>query len=160
MRIGEVKDQDLIARKLHTDRLIVFASPEYLDRMGTPKKAADLSKHICIVGFSGGWTPNYAWPLWKGGTVSVGGRLSSNEIGLIRKAAIDGLGCALIASAIVADDVKAGKLVPILVDQVGAELPISLVYADREFIDPKVREFVDRAIDVVENQMPKPLSLT
>lgn len=158
MRIGEVKDQELIARRLHTDRLIVVASPEYLDRMGLPRKAGDLSNHICIMGFSGGWTPNNAWPLWKGGTVSVGGRLSANEIGLIRKAAIDGLGCALIASAIVADDVRTGKLVPILVDQVGAELPISLVYADREFIDPKVREFVDRAVEIVEKQMPKPLA--
>ena len=158
MRIGEVKDQELIVRKLHTDRLIVVASPAYLYRMGSPEKASDLSKHSCIMGFSGGWTPDSAWPLWKGGTVSVGGRLSSNEIGLIRKAAIDGLGCALIASAVVANDIQLGNLVPILVDQVGAELPVSLVYADREFIDPKVRIFVDRAVDVVEKQMPKPLN--
>lgn len=159
MRIGPVQDQDLIARKLHTDRLIVVASPEYLERMGTPKRASELSKMTCIVGFSGGWTPNNAWPLWKGGTVSVGGRLSANEISLIREAAIEGLGCALIASAIVVEDISAGRLVPVLLDEVGAELPISLVYADREFVDPKVREFVDRAVEVVEKQMPRPLSL-
>jgi len=158
MRIGPVQDQDLIARKLHTDRLIVVASPDYLDRMGSPEKPVDLSKHTCIMGFSGGWTPNNAWPLWKGGTISVGGCLSANEIGLIREAAIEGLGCALIASAVVAEDVHAGRLVPLLTDQIGAELPISLVYADREFIDPKVREFVDRAVEVIEKQMPKPLS--
>lgn len=157
MRIGPVKDQDLIARRLHTDRLIVVASPEYLERMGTPQNAVDLSKHSCIVGFAGGWTPNNAWPRWNGGSIAVKGRLSANEVGLIREAAIDGLGCALIASAIVADDIRAGRLVPVLIDQVGAELPISLVYADREFIDPKVREFVDRAVNVVERQMPKPL---
>ncbi len=90
MRIGPVKDQDLIARRLHTDRLIVVAAPEYLNRMGTPQKATDLTKHICIVGFAGEWTPNNIWPLWKGGTISVGGRLSANEIGLIREAAIEG----------------------------------------------------------------------
>lgn len=156
MRIGPVADQNLIARRLHTDRLIVVAAPDYLKRMGTPQRAAELSKHSCIVGFSGGWTPNTAWPRWAGGTVTVAGRLSANEIGLIREAALDGLGCALMASAIVADDIRAGRLVPLLLDQVGAELPISLVYADREFIDPKVREFVDRAVEVVERQMPKP----
>ncbi len=58
-----------------------------------------------------------------------------------------------------AEDVRAGRLVPVLLDQVGAELPISLVYADREFIDPKVREFVDRAVEVIEKQMPKPVGI-
>ena len=158
MRIGPVQDQNLIARRLHTDRLVVVASPEYLAQSGTLKRAADLSKHTCIMGFSGGWTPNTTWPLWKGGTVSVSGRLSGNDIGLVRAAAIEGLGCALIASAIVAEDIEAGRLVPVLLDQVGAELPISLVFADREFIDPKVREFVDRAVQVIAAQMPKPLA--
>lgn len=157
MRIGPIEDQDLIARRLHTDRLIVVASPEYLERMGTPQRAADLSKHVCIVGFAGGWTPNNAWPKWNGGKISVSGRLSANEIGLIREAAVEGLGCALIASAIVVEDVRVGRLVPLLLDQVGGDLPISLVYADREYIDPKVREFVDRAVEVVERQMPNPL---
>ena len=160
MRIGPIEDQNLIARRLHADRLIVVAAPSYLESMGTPKKAKDLLRHTCIVGFSGGWTPNTSWPLLNGGTVSVSGRLSANEIGLIREAAIDGLGCALVASAVVAEDTRSGHLVPLLLDQVGAELPISLVYADREYIDPKIREFVDRAAEVIERQMPKPLEFT
>ena len=159
MRIGPVKDQNLIVRKLHSDRLIVVAAPSYLETKGTPKKAEDLDNHICIVGFSGGWTADTSWPLTKGGTITVANRLSANEIGLIREAALDGLGCALIASAVVAEDIYAGRLVPILLDQVGAELPISLVYADREYIDPKVREFVDRAVKIIEKQMPKPVEL-
>ncbi len=63
----------------------------------------------------------------------------------------------MIASAVVAEDIELGRLVPILEDEVGAELPVSLVYADREFIDPKVREFVDRAVNVIASEMPKPL---
>ena len=157
MRIGPIRDQDLIARQVHVDRLIVVASPEYLDRAGHPVRASDLAKHDCIVGFSGEWTPNARWPRWNGGTVAVAGRLSANEIEHIRQAAIEGIGCALIASAVVAEDIGRGRLMPVLEDEVGAELPVSLVYADREFIDPKVREFVDRAARVIASEMPKPL---
>ena len=157
MRIGPIRDQDLIARQVHSDRLIVVASPDYLGRAGVPERASDLSRHECIVGFSGEWAPNPRWPLWRGGTVPVAGRLSANEIEHIRGAAIEGIGCALVASAVVAEDVGKGRLVPVLEDEVGAELPVSLVYADRKFIDPKVREFVDRAARVIASEMPRPL---
>ena len=157
MRIGPVRDQELIAKRLHTDRLIVVAAPEFLEKSGTPKSAKELSKMACIVGVFGDWTPNAKWPLWKGGEVTVSGRLSANDIELVKEAAVKGLGFALIASAVVGDEIKSGALVPILVDEVGAELPISLVYADREYIDPKVREFVDRAAVAIKKDMPKPL---
>ena len=78
------------------------------------------------------------------------------RIDLIKEAAIKGLGLALIASAIVAKDIEGGKLKPVLRDQIGAEIPISLVYADREFVDPKIREFVDRAVVAIQAEMPKP----
>ncbi len=86
--------------------------------------------------------------------------MSANEVTLIREAALDGLGCALVGSAVVAPDIASGKLVPLLLDDVGAELPVNLVYADREFIDPKVRKFVDRAVEAIAREMPKPLDLT
>ncbi|MDE0694909.1 MAG: LysR family transcriptional regulator [Boseongicola sp.] len=159
MRIGPIRDQDLIARQVYSDRLIVVASSEYLDRAGRPARAADLTRHDCIVGFAGEWAPSARWPRWGGGTVPVAGRFSANEIEHIREAAIEGIGCALIASAVVAEDIETGRLVPILEDEVGAELPVSLVYADREFIDPKVREFVDRAVRVIASDLPSPLGL-
>ncbi|NNE79402.1 MAG: LysR family transcriptional regulator [Silicimonas sp.] len=159
MRIGPVEDKDLIVRQVHRDRTIVVASPDYLAANGTPQTAEALKDHRCIVGFAGGWTPRCDWPLLNGGTVNVGGRLSANEVLLIREAAIAGLGCALIGSAVVARDVTEGRLVPVLTDKVGADLPINLVYADREFVDPKIREFVDRAVKVISREMPAPLKI-
>ncbi|MEM6914488.1 MAG: LysR family transcriptional regulator [Pseudomonadota bacterium] len=157
MRIGPVKDQDLIAKRLHTDRLIVVAAPSFLKNNGVPKSAKDLSRRNCIAGVFGDWTSNAKWPLLKGGDITVTGRLAANDIDLVRQAAIDGLGFALLASAVVAEDVSAGRLAPVLLEEVGAELPVSLVYADRKYIDPKVRAFVDRAAEVVAKEMPKPL---
>ncbi len=156
MRIGHVKDQDLIARLIHTDRLIVVAAPGYLDCAQPLSKTSDLRKHSCLLGFAGEWTSNRNWPLRSGGTIAVEGRLAANDISLLRQACLDGLGCALLASAVVAEDIEAGRLIPVLLDEIGTELPVSLVYADREYVDPKVREFVDRAVDVIAREMPKP----
>ena len=156
MRIGPVKDQDLIARLIHADRLIVVAAPDYLRHAPPLTTASDLRKHTCLLGFAGEWTSNKNWPLRSGGTIAVDGRLAANDISLLRQACLDGLGCALIASAVVAADIEAGRLVPLLLDEIGTELPVNLVFADREYIDPKVREFVDRAVDVIAREMPKP----
>ena len=156
IRIGPVKDQNLIARRLHTDRLIAVASPGYLEWRGTPDAPENLADHNCIVGFAGEWTPSKSWPLLKGGSVPVGGRLSANEIELVMKTVLSGIGIALLPSAVAADHLRKGELVPVLTDRVGAEIPVSLVYADREFVDPKVRIFVDRAVDAIAKEMPQP----
>lgn len=157
MRVGNIRDKNLIARHVHSDRLVVVGSPAYLERRGYPTGASDLASHDCIVGFAGEWTPSMAWPLWDGGQVHVSVRLSANEIGLIHEAVLDGLGLALMPSTVVADNIRAETLHLVLKDIVGAELPISLVYADREFLDPKIRVFVDRALEVMRQEMPKPL---
>ena len=157
IRIGPIRDQNLIARTIHRDRTIVVATPGYLQHAGKPERAEDLAGHSCIVGFAGDWAPNRTWPRRDGGIVRVGGRMAANEVELVRQAALDGIGLALLPSALVADDIKAGALTPVLTAEIGADLPISIVYADRDYIDAKVRQFVDRAAKVITQQMPKPL---
>ena len=156
MRIGPIADQNLIAKRIRTDRLVAVATPDYLAAQGTPKHPRDLANHNCICGFAGDWAPTSSWPLWNGKQVAVSGRLATNEIDLIRSAALAGHGIALLPSAVVADELTSKQLLPVLPDAVGAEIPISLVYADREFVDPKVRLFVDRAAKVMGNVMPRP----
>lgn len=158
VRIGKISDHNLIARRLHSDRSVVVASPDYLKRHGTPETSEDLAAHDCIVGFAGDWSPGRVWPLLEGGFVRVKGRLAANEIGLMRQAALDGLGLALLPSAIIAEELHDTRLIAILMDQVGAELPVSLVFADREFVDPKIREFVDRAVQAIASEMPRPFA--
>jgi DNA-binding transcriptional LysR family regulator len=155
IRIGPVKDQNLIARYLHSDRLVAAASPAYLKCFGSPEKAEALAAHNCVVGFAGEWTPSRSWPLLNGSNIAVGGRLSANEIGLVMTAALEGIGIALLPSAVAAQHFQNGSLIPVLTEIVGAEIPVNLVYVDREFIDPKIREFVDRAIKVIANEMPQ-----
>ncbi|MEP0943113.1 MAG: LysR family transcriptional regulator [Rhizobiaceae bacterium] len=156
MRIGPIKDQNLIAKRIRTDHLIAVATPDYLGEFGSPKQPKDLANHNCLVGFAGDWTPSTSWPLWNGKSVSVSGRLATNELHLIKASLMAGHGLALLPSAIIAKELTTNRVQPVLPDQIGAEIPISLVYADREFIDPKVRLFVDRAANVMHQVMPLP----
>lgn len=145
LRFGEVKDPNLVVRRLWSDRSVVVGSPEYLASAGAPTAASDLARHECLVAFAGEWAPQREWPLRGGGSVTVGGRLRCNDIGLLLDAAVAGLGLALLPSGLARRHVDAGSLVSLLEDEVGAEIPASLVYADREYIEPKVRAFIDRA---------------
>ncbi len=156
VRIGPVKDQNLIARRIHTDRLVAVASPGYLSACGTPSSPDELAAHNCIVGFAGEWTPSRTWPLLNGGDIPISGRLSANEVELVLNATLKGIGIALLPSAIVSSHLRKGTLVAVLPDEVGAEIPVNLVYADREFVDPKIRTFVDRAVTVISSEMPAP----
>ncbi|WP_172670682.1 LysR family transcriptional regulator [Labrenzia sp. DG1229] len=159
MRIGPVRDQNLIAKQIRSDRLLAVATPEYLESNGVPETTADLTGHNCIVGFAGDWSPSSSWPLLNGGTIPVSGRLAANEPGLVKASVLEGQGIALLPSAVAAGELSAGLLVPVLPDLIGADIPVSLVHADREFIDPKVRIFVDRAAEVMLRKMPAPYPL-
>ncbi len=154
VRVGEIADPNLIARRVSSDRLVVVGSPDYLDANGTPATAADLASHNCIVGFSQNWIPARAWPLMAGGSVEVHGRLIANQLEFAHDAALKGLGLALMPSAVIANQIRAGQLNIALADIVGRELPTHLVYVDREYIEPKVRVFIDRAAIVVAREMP------
>ena len=156
VRFGEVKDPSLIVRRLFTDRLIVIGSPTYLELRGHPRYAADLAQHDCIVGFAGELAPSRTWPLRSGGKVRVTGWLAGNDIGLMRAAARDDLGLALLPSGFIASDLEEGRLLAVLEDTVGADTPVSIVYADREYIEPKVRVFVNQAVQVLAATLPAP----
>ncbi|GHB42505.1 transcriptional regulator [Pseudovibrio japonicus] len=143
VRAGTISDPNLIARQMMQDRLCVVASPAYLATHGTPKSIKDLSAHNCIVGFAGGWTAGKSWPLRRGGSVAVSGRFKSNSLALSRTAVLQGVGLALLPLHFTDGDIEEGTLVPLLEDQVGTDVSISVVYVDREFIEPKVRALVD-----------------
>ncbi|MEM6995994.1 MAG: LysR family transcriptional regulator [Myxococcota bacterium] len=149
IRYGEVTEPDLYVRRVATIRSLVVGSPEYLRRCGTPKRARQLSGHRCIRRALGDGRPLSAWPLRRGGDVHVSGRVVSDDLSLLRAAALRGEGLAHLPRPAVGADLRKGTLVPVLERSVGEDFPVCLVYADREFIEPKVRAFVDHAARVL-----------
>lgn len=145
VRFGPVQDINLIARRVDVgvDRIVV-ASPDYLEGMGRPRSPEDLSEHQCL------GARKSAWPLRAGGRVPVSGRISASESRLLHKASLAGLGLALLPVPLVYEDLNSGALDPVLRDVLGDTAQVRIVFADREYIAPKVRVFIDRAVPALE----------
>lgn len=132
----------LIARTLARQQSIAVASPEYLALMGTPRKLKDLRNHRCLTGFARGELPQSSWPAGRS-VIRVDGSFSSNDLRLVREAAVRGLGIAMIPAIVLGNLVETGALVQVLPGILEAETRISIVYVEREFVPPHVRAFVD-----------------
>jgi DNA-binding transcriptional LysR family regulator len=120
VRLGEQIDKDMIAVRIGPDlRMAAVATPDYLNRHGSPRTPQDLTGHACInlrFPTRGGL---YAWEFEKDGRelhVRVGGQLIFNETRLILKAADAGLGLAFVLEDHVRDHLADGRLLRVLED--------------------------------------------
>lgn len=146
IRIGRLKDSELVATRLASNRRVLCASPAYLRRHGVPKKPEDLAKHDCLL-MAVGRDSTDAWhlrgPDGQEVDVRLQGRLKSNLGEVIRDAAIGGLGISLHSTWHVCEDLRAGRLKLVLPEY---HLPESAIYAvmpQRRMVLPRVRAFVD-----------------
>ncbi|MFP3563928.1 LysR family transcriptional regulator [Paraburkholderia sp. SIMBA_030] len=137
-----LKSSSLIARQIATAHLVLCASPAYLRRHGTPKTVADLARHnyLQYAGVS-------ALEIATGDAASrvrLSGNLIVDHLEAQRVIVLQGAGIAMLGTEVIGDDLAAGRLVPLLVDEVPPrELPIHVVYASRRHLSAKVRSFVD-----------------
>jgi DNA-binding transcriptional LysR family regulator len=145
VRIGHLADSTLIARRLLRSRMILCASPEYLKRNGAPTSLHELAHHDCLVS-----NHTSARPGWHFGTpdgeaivMHVSGRVQANNSDVLRTLALDGRGILLQANFIVSDDIRAGRLVPLLPAYRPADAPIQAVYPHSRYMPAKARTFVD-----------------
>jgi DNA-binding transcriptional LysR family regulator len=148
LRVGEVSDAGLVARRVGSTVSMAVAAPAYLTEHGEPTRPEDLVRHHCIV--------NTRLPtpeLWRftgtDGTahVSVAGRLRSNSVEAIMEAAIAGVGIAMLPTWMVGDELRNGRLQPILQAWQPNPRPISVVYPSRRFLAPRTRAVIDFLVD-------------
>jgi len=145
VRIGELADSSLIARRLAPCRTVVCAAPSYLKAHGTPRTVVELAKHNCL-----GYTLSRRLPVDKwlfGGdgkvVAAVSGNLRANNGSALRAAAIAGQGIIYQPSFIVADDLRTGALVALDLDHPTAEVGIHAVFLPDPYPAAKVRAFID-----------------
>lgn len=144
----------LVARTLLRVRVSAVASPSYLAAHSTPRRARDLERHRVLMGFARGETPAVHWPVGKR-NLRLKGAFSSNELQLLRRAALRGLGIALLPVSFTKDDVAQGTLVKVLDGVVGTESRLAIVYPEREAIQPHVRAFVDAVVAGARKFLPE-----
>lgn len=145
IRTGNLADSTLIARKICDWERSICAAPAYLKKHGVPKKPDDLLKHNCI---GVGGSPHLSrWPFeTKQGMriVEVSGNVSANNAETLLQLAEAGLGIIRLGDVIVAEALRAGRLIRLLADVQHAE-PLSLqaVYPQGRHRSPKVAVFVE-----------------
>ncbi len=125
VRIGRLRDSSLIARRVGKLVRGLFASHEYVQRRGRPRKLSDLAKHNCVLFRSHGGADT--WHLFDGERehrVEVNGSLEVDEIPSLHQAVLAGLG---IGSISFYSSSRMAGLTRILPQYVSGELPISLV---------------------------------
>ncbi len=142
IRIGELQDSSLVARKLAPDNRVICAAPAYLEKQGMPKSIADLDAHVCL---SAG--AQDAWRL-EGPEgqrqVRVKGNIRSNSAELLREALLSGLGLGLRGTWEVSREIAEGTLVPVMPQYRGSSSgAIWAVYPSREFMPAKVNVFIE-----------------
>lgn len=148
VRIGALADSSLLVRRVGQVHRVLVASPDYLERHGTPTTPAELPLHDAIFG-----TANQNPLEWRfhgrgrATAVRLTPRLMVNEIGAQLVAARAGCGIARVLSYQVADDLAAGTLVRLLKAFEPHPLPVQLVAVGRTHMAPKVRAFLDHAVE-------------
>lgn len=148
IRIGPLADSGLIAQPLQPYRMWLCASPDYLAHAGTPREPMELAQHECL-GFAY-WHTKHSWRLRHGNhteEVPVHGRFVANNGQALRSAALAGLGIIMQPEVLLADDVAAGRLIPVLPAWEPPSRPMHLVYPADRRPTAKLRCFIDFVVE-------------
>lgn len=141
IRGGALKDSALRARRVGTSERICVASKRYLEAHGRPQHPGELLQHQCIIYtlLTGG--SNY-WP-FKDGEVPVAGRLRVNNLDGIRRAVMRDFGIAYLPSWMVASELKAGELEPLLTGYTVPGTPMNALYAADRLLPQRAAVFIE-----------------
>lgn len=148
IRVGEIKDTNLVARKFTSSKIVVVASPDYLKRMGCPKTVEELAHHDCIA-YSLLPTPAL-WDFYKDGvrsSVTVDPRAMCNGAVIEVEMAKQGIGITRLPLFTCQQEVESGDLQIILEDYEQMQLDVFAVYPHRQYLTAKVRAFVDFVVE-------------
>lgn len=153
IRIGELKDSSLIARKLSIFEVAICASPDYLAKAGKPKTPEDLLQHQCL-GFTN-WLNSGGWKLMQkqlGSKVGQVPRFESNNGQALSTAAVKGIGIIMMPKELLKPDIEAGRLVELMKEYVPPARPINAVYPRERQRAQKLTSFVDFLVDTLGNK--------
>jgi DNA-binding transcriptional LysR family regulator len=141
-------DSNITIRRLASTRRILTASPGYIEANGSPRFPADLAKHR-LLNYQLADNPREL-SFQRGGesvVVKVKPLLESNDGQILRVAALDNMGILVQPKYIVYDDLKAGRLVPVLDDWDLPRLTMNIAFQTRTYLPVKVRLFIDALVE-------------
>lgn len=155
LRIGELPDSSLIARRVGVVRRVVVASPAYIERAGAPRTLDELSSHR-LVHFTGA-AASTDWEFSAGGRrrlVRIAPDLTTSALPAAIEAARAGWGITRCLSYQTDADVAEGRLVEVLTAFEDRDVPIHLLHAESRQASPRTRLFIDLAVKRLRSKSP------
>lgn len=151
VRIGELADSSgLVARRLTTQKLVVCAAPDYLQRHGEPSIPDDISEHHCVIGFRRHQPIYWLFKESSGQTVRLAppATFEFADGDAMLAATLAGCGLSQLPRWLVREYLQRGELVEVLTENAGGEMPISVIWPQNRQPLPKVRYVIDELIRV------------
>jgi DNA-binding transcriptional LysR family regulator len=143
IRLGEIENGSLIVRRLGSAARLLYASPSYLARYGTPEHPRDLGRHECIL--QSYMAQPSTWRLISDKTstkVNVHGRFSTNNVSMTLKFVEQGHGIAPLSPPVARAAYDSGAVRQILTDWTFPPMPVHAVMTSR-LVPARVRVLVD-----------------
>ena len=151
IRMSPPVDSSMVARKVASRRMIVCASPDYLDRYGRPKEPDVLRKHNCLS------LPDIGWRFAYGDairTVKVSGGLVSDNGRSLVAAAVQGYGIVRFTNYYLQDELDSGELEPVLEEFEVKDAATWIMYPDRHHVPTRLRYLIDFLVDELRAMDP------
>lgn len=146
IRIGQLKDSSLVARRIGVAHFVTVASPQYFDDFGEPQNIEALSTHQVVHFFNSRTGRNIDWNFVVNNeiqSVAVNGKVSVNDTNAYIDLALQGFGLIQCPYYMVAKHIESGALKEVLKLYEPQPLPISVIYLKNRHLSNKVRTFVD-----------------
>lgn len=159
LRVGDLPDSSLVARRIGLMRFVIAATPGYLAGRGTPASVDALGQHDAIVHFSGKTGRAFEWTLTgeekgEGGgnvvRVTIDGGIAVNDAEANLLCALQGLGLAQLARYQVRRHVAQGALAVVLPAMCPTPMPVSLLYPRGRIANPRLQAFASWLAGVFE----------
>ena len=145
IRIANLPDSSLIARRFAPVKTVICASPDYLKQMGTPRSPDDLIEHRCLV-----YSLLRAFEYWhltdaRGNEIKtrIHPYLKASTGEFLRDAAVEGRGIILVPTFIAYKEIESGALVPLLNEYSTSQINAYAIYPQTRHLSQRVRTFVD-----------------
>lgn len=159
LRVGELSDSNLVARRLGRLTLGNYASPAYIKRHGMPKTPADLKKSHRVIGYATILGPRGDSFEYREGNrereIQVATRLIVNSTETYLAACLAGLGIIQIPAFGAQEFIRSGHLVELLPDYRAAPMPVSLLYPQRRHLPRRVQVFMDWIAGLLEPHLDR-----
>jgi len=146
IRIGNLPDNsELIAKRLGSQRLVICASPDYLERYGVPVSPEELLTRDCISVW--GRAGQHSWTLKdKSGQdlrFPVNSRFEMSDGEGMVGAVLAGCGLCQLPTWLINKELAEGSLLTVMDSYAGAQMPINVIWPKTPYPKPKIRVLVD-----------------